>query len=494
LGIIVDQSVKGTIYTYIGVVLGFLTTGIFLPRIYSTEQVGLIRILVSYSALIAQFGTLGINGVTIRLFPFFKNDEKKHHGFLSLALIAGAAGFLISTALLLLFKPWLIEISIEKSAMFTEYINWLIVIVFFQIFFTIFDGYYTALLNSVYGTFLKEVFQRVLIIIAIGLYFFEILNFRQFVITYIASLSLPTIFILIALIQKKHFSLKTDFKFLKKQLIISMGLMAGFSIFNGFSMVAIQNVDSLMINSMIGLDALGIYSICFFFGLFVSLPARAIYKIANIVSARAWKSEDIKTIRDVYYKSCLTLFIIGMLLFLGIWTNAENIFKIIGPNYITGKWVIFFIGLGSLIDLTTGANSSILGTSKYYKVQTLFLVGLVFLIVIANFLLIPHYGITGAAVGSAISLSILNIARFLFLFYKYKLQPFNIRFVYVGLIGLISYFISTLLPPLPNFILDIIFRSSLLTLLFCIPIYFLKMSEDINTKADEYLRMLKLKK
>lgn len=492
MGIIVDQSVKGTIYTYIGVVLGFATTILF-SRILSTDQVGLTKILVAYSTLIAQFGTLGINGVTIRLFPFFRNDEKKHHGFLALALITGLVGFLISAAFLLLLKPLLIEISIEKSFMFIEYINWLIIIVFFQVFFTIFDGYYTALFNSTHGTFLKDVFQRVLIIIAIGLFFFDILNFHQFVIYYIAALSLPTLFILIPLIHEKHFSLQTDFKFLKKQLLISIGLMAGFSIFNGFSLVAIQNVDLLMITSMVGLDSTGIYGICFTFGLLVSLPARAIYKIANIVAAQAWKNDDIKTIRDVYYKSCLTLFIIGMLLFLGIWANINNIFRIIGPDYISGKWVIFFIGLGSLIDLTTGANSSILGSSKYYKIQTLFLVGLVILIVIANFLLIPLYGINGAAIGSAISLTILNIARFLFLFYKFNLQPFNIRFLYVALIGGISYFISMFLPPLPNYILDIIFRSSMIMILFCAPIYFLKISEDINVKADEYLRMLKFK-
>lgn len=493
MGIIVDQSVKGTIYTYLGVILGFVTTGILLPRIYSTDQIGLIKILPIYATVFAQFGTLGIDGVIIRLFPFFRNEEKKHHGFLSLTLIAGAIGFLISTALLLLLKPWLIEIKIEKSSLFIEYIDWLIIIVFFQIFFTIFDGYYTALFNSAYGTFLKEVLQKVLIFILIVLYFLDVLDFHQFVIYYIVALSLPTLFILFTLIREKYFYLHTDFKFLKKELLISMGLMAGFSIFNGLTMTTILNVDTLMIEGMVGLGGVGIYLTCSSFGVLVSMPARSIYKIANIVSAQAWKNDDLKTIRDIYYKSCLTLFIIGMFIFLGIWSNIDNIFHIIDQRFISGKWVIFFVGLGFLIDMTTGANSSIIGTSKYYKVQSAFLIGLVVLAVIANLLLIPLFGISGAAIGGAISLAVLNIARFLFLYYKFNLQPFNVRFVYVALIGCVSYFISMLIPPLPNFVLDIIVRSSLLTILFCIPIYSLKISEDINTKADEYLRLLKLK-
>lgn len=483
---------KGTIYTYIGVILGFATTGILLPRIYSTEQVGLIKIIVTYAALVAQFGTLGFNGIAIRLFPFFKDQKSNHHGFLSLALITGIIGFLITLGLFLIFKNWFIEFSSEKSALLIEYLNYLIVLIFFQIFFGLFDGYYTALLNSIHGTFLREVFQRVLIIIGIGMYYFELIDFHRFIIVYIAAMSVPTLYILFTLIEEGQFSLKTDFAFLRKPLLTSMGLMALFSILNGFSVIIIQTVDTIMVNGMIGLSATGVYSICFFFGIFVSLPARAILKIANIVSARAWKINDLAAIRNIYEKSCMTLFIIGLLMFLGLWANIDNIFKILGSDYVSGKWVIFFIGLGSLIDMSTGANSSILGSSSYYKIQTGFLIVLVISLIITNLILIPIYGITGAAIGGALSLSILNLLRYLYLWYKFNLQPFNLKFVLVAAIGIVAYFISSLLPVQPNLIADILIRSSILTILFCLPVYLLKISPDINEKADEILKAIKV--
>jgi O-antigen/teichoic acid export membrane protein len=243
---------------------------------------------------------------------------------------------------------------------------------------------------------------------------------------------------------------------------------------------------------MIGLSATGVYSVCFFFGIFVSLPARAILKISNIVSAGAWKNNDIKLLRDIYEKSCITLFIIGLLMFLGLWVNIENIFKILGPDYASGRWVIFFIGLGSLIDMSTGANSSILGSSPYYKVQTAFIVVLVISLIATNLLLIPTFGITGAAIGGAVSLTILNLLRFLYLWYKFNLQPFNYKFVVVGLVGISAWYISSFLPELSNFIADIFVRSSLLTVLFCLPVYLLKISPDINEKADQILRTVKI--
>ena len=494
MGIIINQSVKGTIYTYVGVVLGFLTTGILLQLIFSTEQVGLLKIIVAYATLVAQFGTLGFSGVAIRLFPFFKDPKSGHHGFLSMTLLAGLCGFMITLLLFLIFRNWFIGFSMEKSALLVGYLNYLLVLIFFQIFFILLDGYYTALLNSVHGTFLREVFQRILIIIGIGLFYWKLIDFHQFVVFYIASMSVPTIFIVLTLIVEKQFTLRTDFAFLKRPLVNAVGLMALFSILNGFSVLIIQTVDTIMVNGMIGLDATGIYTVCFFFGIIVSLPSRSILKITNIVSADSWKNNDLNNIRTIYEKSCITLFIIGLIMFLGLWANIDNVFHILRPEYLPGKWVIFFIGLGSLIDMSTGANSSILGSSKYYKVQTVFLLVLVVLLVITNFLLIPVLGITGAALGGAVSLTILNLLRFLFLYYKYGLQPFNFKFIKVAAIGIVAYLITMLLPVLPNFILDIFVRSTILTVLFCLPVYLLKISPDINEKVDEALRVLGIKR
>ena len=492
LGIIVKQSVKGTIYVYLGVLLGFVTTAILFPHIYSKKEIGLLKIIVTYSTMIAQFGTLGINGATIRLFPYFRTEDKKHHGFLPFALSIGMIGFLISAILLLIFKPLIMEMSLEKSTLLVGYINWLIVLVFFQLFFSILDIYYSALNNSVHGTWLREVFQRVLIILVIGLYYFDLLSFHQFVLAYIAAISVPTFYILLTLIREGQFNLHFDLKFLDKDLLRSIGAMSLFSILNGFSVIMIQNVDVIMINKMLGLEAAGVYAIAFFFGIAVSLPARSIYKIANVAAAEAWKNDDRKTLRDIYEKSCLTLFVIGSFLFLGVWLNIDNILQIVGPEFLSGKWVIFFIGLGCLLDMATGANSSLMGTSKYYKVQSYLLLILVVALVALNLVLIPLWGLTGAAISSAVALGLLNLLRFLFLWIKFDLQPYNLRFVYVILIGIFSFAIAYAIPVKLHFILDILIRSTVFSLLFLLPVYFFKISKDLNNAADNVLKKLKI--
>ena len=142
--------------------------------------------------------------------------------------------------------------------------------------------------------------------------------------------------------------------------------------------------------------------------------------------------------------------------------------------------------------MTTGANSSILGSSPNYKVQTIFLIILVLSLISSNLLLIPTFGITGAAVGGAISLTILNILRFSYLWYKHGLQPFNYKFILIAIIGITAFYITTFIPILPEFMLDILVRSSILTILFALPIYLLKISPDINDKANGFLKMVRI--
>ena len=79
MGIIKQQTIKGSIYSYLGVLVGFLTVTILQPYSLAPAQIGLITLLASLSALFAQFFILGFNG-TARYFPYFRSEEKQHHG------------------------------------------------------------------------------------------------------------------------------------------------------------------------------------------------------------------------------------------------------------------------------------------------------------------------------------------------------------------------------------------------------------------------------
>jgi len=208
MGVIQKQSISGTIYSYIGVILGFVTVGILFPRIFSTEEVGLLRLLVSYSVLFAQFASLGVNTATVKLFPYFRNKEKKHHGYLGIVLIISFAGLLISVLGYLLLQPYFVEHGQERSGLFIAYFYYVIPLIIFTLIFNVFDTYYRVLYNAVKGIVYKEVIQRLLILAVIIAFFLNLIDFHLTVILYVIAIITPTFLLFISLLKSGQFFIK----------------------------------------------------------------------------------------------------------------------------------------------------------------------------------------------------------------------------------------------------------------------------------------------
>ncbi len=490
MGVIQKQSISGTIYSYAGVVLGFLTTGILFPRIFSTDEVGLLRLLVSYSTLLAQFAVLGVNTVTVKLFPLFRDEEKKHHGYLGLTLLVATVGFIVTIAVYLGLHDYIISGSKEKSALFIPYFYYVVPLVFFTLLFGIFDTYYRVLYRAVIGIVYKEVVQRSLILVSILLYFFKVVDFNTLVIIYSFALISPALFLFFHLLKDKLLYLKPDFGYIDKKLAKEMLSVAFFGIIAGYSGVLVMNIDIIMVNNYLGLKAAGIYTITFFFGTLILVPMRTMGKISSVVIADAWKTNDKKTIFDIYRKSTLSLGIIGLLLFVGILGNLDNVFQIIGKDYEAGRMVIIFIGLANLTDIFLGISPHIIVNSNKYRWLSYLLIGFTVIIVISNLIFIPLFGLVGAALASFISKFVYNFSKYLFLYKTWGFQPFTFKHLILIFAALIAYFSVYFIPPMFHFIADIIVRSTIITIVFTFLVYWWKISDEVNDKIKKLVKTL----
>jgi len=203
-------------------------------------------------------------------------------------------------------------------------------------------------------------------------------------------------------------------------------------------------------------------------------------RISYTILAEAWKKNDLNEIQTIYKKSCINQFIIGLLLFIGLWANIDTVLQLLPGEYHAGKYVIFFIALGNLIDMLAGVNGAILITSRYYKYDSYFLILLVALTIVSNIIFIPLYHITGAAVATCITLVLYNLLRFLFLYKTLNLQPFSYKIIWVFLIGLVVYFVSILLPSFKNYLADLFVRGGFIFITYTIAVYIFNVSEDFN--------------
>lgn len=489
MGIIVKQSIKGTIWSYLGVGVGFITTAYLFPNYLDPDAIGLFGLLLAWSLVLTQFASLGFAGITTRMFPWFRNKEVGHNGFLFIAFMVMTAGFIIFLATYFIFAPWLAENNLEKSQLFSEYIYLLIPLTFFTLLFTILDTYNRLIYDTVFGTFLSEFLQRLLILVVFLLFIFGLINLHQLILTYAAAVCVKGAVIFFYLFLNGEIDLRPRPGFITKDLRNEMLSVGIFSILTGFGGNLVFSLDKIIINQMLGLDATGVYTIAFFFGTLVIIPSRPLLRISGTLIADAWKREDVPYIADIYKKSCLNQFIMGAFLFGGIWVNINSILIILGPEYEAGKWVIFFIGLSYLIDMATGANSQIIAFSKYYKMALWFLIILLVLVIINMYLLIPLWGIAGAAVAIAVSFFLNNLMRFVFLYHKYHLQPYTAHFLFVVVSFLPAYYLAYMLPELP-LVWDILARGSAFALVYLVLIIGLKASSDVNITLVKIVKQL----
>lgn len=481
MGIIQKQAIKGTFYSYAGVVIGFFTTAILFPRILSTDEIGLLKLLVSFSVLLAQFGSLGFNSVINRMFPWFRNPVDTHRGFIAFALIISIAGFLFTALAFQLYKPVFIQNNQENSSLLVEYSFLILPLVFATLFFNLFDNYNKALFDTVLGTFLKEFLQRLLILAAIGGYFFDILNLQEFIFFYVVAIFMPTLTLLLVLILRGEMVLKVEKSSFDKKVLREMLSVSLIGFIGGIGGLAVVHIDTLLVNKFLGIAQTGIYATTFYFGTLVLIPSRPLIKISTPILAESWKNNDFKNIRLVYYKSTLNQSLIAMLIFIGIWGNIDNIFSMLPEEFEAGRYVILFIALANVVEMATGVSGMVIATSKHYRLNAIFVFTFLILLIGLNYVFIPLMGLTGAAFATLVARVSYTLLRFAFLKTKFNLQPYNMRFLLIILVGGVSWFLSSLLPVFSNYLIDILIRSTLILAVFISLTLVLAISEDVNS-------------
>ena len=172
MGIVIRQSVKSLIITYIGLAIGYVGTLILNPLILTEEQIGLVRILVSVSFMFSSFAALGAINIPSKYFPYFNNKEKKHNGFLFFLLLIGFLGFLTFVLIFLIFKKTIYSIYISKAPLLVEYFYYFIPLTFIALYYNIFQSYIIMQQKPVVPSFIREILIRVLTVFSLLIFFF----------------------------------------------------------------------------------------------------------------------------------------------------------------------------------------------------------------------------------------------------------------------------------------------------------------------------------
>ena len=479
MGIVIKQGSKNAIFTYLGFFIGAIYTAVLVPRVFSDfpEYWGVARLLISYAVIFAPFAMLGTPMAIIRYFPKFIGEERSK--FIFMALFWALIGtILLSVMIYFMSNWWFVD---EKNKLFNQNYYYIIPVLLGYVLLELGSALAQSVYKSVLAVFVKELFYRLIILVDILLFAFDIISFNSFLLIFSLAYLIAFIPLLIFLIKEKNISLKVDFSFIFSSKLKGLYIYALFTMTGASAFIILGQLDNIMISEYLTLKEVAIYGPSLFIATIILVPSRSIMAIVKPLVANAWVSNSLTTIKDLYIKTSIVLSTYAIYLFILIWINIDWIMHFYGEDFGQGKYVVLFISLGNIINLLTSINGTIINTSKYYKADIFFQVLLIGLTIITNIILIPIYGITGAALATAITIFSQNLIKLIYVYVVFKMQPFTLKTIYLLLLGVFLFLIMNSLPVFFNLFISSIIYSAIFSILYWSVAYLLKLSEDINS-------------
>ncbi|MEO6135699.1 MAG: oligosaccharide flippase family protein, partial [Ginsengibacter sp.] len=213
----------------------------------------------------------------------------------------------------------------------------------------------------------------------------------------------------------------------------------------------------------------------------VQAPQRGAIAASIPVLSKAWKDKDYDKINLIYQRSGINLLIASLGIFLIVWLSYEdavNTFKL-KPAYLQSIWIFFFLGLARVVELGTGVNSQIIGTSTFWRFEFVSGMVLLALAIPLNYMLVKEFGIIGAGYSNLISFAVYNLIRLVFLKKKFNMHPFSYKTIYTVTAALVSYAICFYVFRSVHGFLGILAKSTLFAVLFGGTILYFDLSPDI---------------
>jgi len=487
VGIVVRQSLKAGLGSYIGVGIGIINQMYVSTKFLSVEQLGLSRLLLENSLLFAAFAHLGTPFIADKFFSLFRDDEEGHNGILPFLLFLPFIGGIIFGIFYLIFTPAIHAYFAENSPMLLKYHFLVIPLTTFWIYITVLEAYCRNNSRIAVPNFIREVYLKIANVLLILMFGFGWLSFEVMLYLYVASYGLAIIILFgyIKQIGKLYWRFPNR-KILTKNLVRQMLGYGSFTLLGGLGVSLMLFIDRTMVAGERGLVSAGIFIIATYLAGIIEIPRKAIAQISIPLIAAALVQGDHTHVRTMNQKSALNQLIAGGVVFLLIWSNIDDIFFLIpkGATYGAGKYVVLFLSMVKVFDIATGLNTEIIMYSKFFKFSTLFIVASAILGLLLNIWLIPIYGILGAAIATALTTFAYSMARMTFVWRKFGVLPFTSKTVQVAVILAVLYVLTLLTPEYHKTILSAMvmmaLRSSIILALFILLIVRFKISEEIN--------------
>ncbi|HTN07200.1 MAG TPA: hypothetical protein VL121_10720 [Agriterribacter sp.] len=441
------QSIVASVVIYTGFAVGMLNVYFFTKEgLFTPAQYGLTSIFIAIATMMQAFASLAMPSYIFKFHPYYNHHlPARKNDMISWALLISCIGFLLVMLAGWIFKDLVIRKFGKNSPDLVTYYYWIFPMGFGLTIYTILESYAWSIHKPVLTNFLKEILWRLFTTMLIVLFIFHaITGFGVFIKLYAFTFPGIAIVLFIYLIVTKqiHFTFKRSKvtqRYFKK--IVSLCIFA----YSGMIVFTLSGVfDSLVIAAVLddGLSKAGIFGLAQIMTSVIQAPQRGIIAASIAHLSRAWKDKNMELLQKIYQRSSINLLLFATGIFALLTLNYTEAIYTLGLKdaYLAGFSAFVLLGLTRVIDLGTGLNAQIIGTSNYWRFELVSgIILLVFMLPLTYFLT-RQYDILGPAIANLISQGIIyNLIRIVFLWKKFRLQPFTPASLYTIIVAVCCY-------------------------------------------------------
>lgn len=486
MGIVLNQSLKNTIITYIGFGIGGINTIYFYPVFLGATYYALANYILSSANVIMPLFAIGMQNTLVKFYSQYETNEERSR-FLSFTVLFPLAVIIPIFLIGFYYFDEIVFFLSKKNIIVKKYI-WLIPFIgLCMAYFEIFYAWLRVHMHSVFGNFIKEVGLRLFSFFLIVSVYYNWITVEGFV---YATAFVYFLALLVTMFYAFHIQ-KPVFQFTIPDNVKDILVYTFYIILSGSVANLLLDGDKMILNQYMNIENIAYYSVATYIALVISVPSRAMHQIVYPITAKLMHENKHDEVNILYKKTSINLQVVGGFVMLGIFVNINKLYELVPDEYAGGILVVFMIGLSKYFDLILGNNNAIIFNTKYYRAVLFLGVLLVLLTIILNMIFIPIYGIIGSAFATLLSITLYSLAKLLFVVKRLDLYPFTKQTLYSIVLTFVL-FLAFYFWDFPFYpIISILFKSVLMTIAYVYLNYKFVISIEINQVMDKIYGKLK---
>lgn len=479
MGVIQRQGIKSALLNYIGIAIGAASVLWVYPK--ALEEYGLITFMTEMAFIIGAVAQGCVHIVLQRYFPTFRDETRGHYGILAWIWLANLVGFLFFGLLFWLFYTPITEFYASKEGFKEEHTIYIFLFGYLTGQMFLFSSYCAVFKRVVIAAFV-DLLTRIARPLLIVMYLFGWLDL-WLLIQGVLLIYLGCIIILIWYIWRMgQWHVKPMSTIFTRPLLAEMGQYSLITTLVMLSSFLSLQLDRITVPAYLGFEQNGVYGIALFISNLVAVPMLSLSAISTPVVIEHFAANRLDEVQKIYEKTGAILFLAGIFIFLGVMSNADDLFRLT-PRYEAlhkGLWAVFFLALGRVLEGLGGVSKVVLEYSSAYRWTLLLMLTAMGANVLLTWLLVPTLGLVGIAIAAAIAVNIYAVLRILLIYKLFGLQPLRWPLLWAFLIGAGIYVFLLFLPLGFAPIINMLIRGVLVVLLYIPAVLWLEVSPDVN--------------